>query len=41
MTGKKMDYPRLAAGGIILTLISAPLTYLVKFILDKLDPVEE
>jgi len=41
MTGKKMDYPRLSAGGIILTLISAPLTYLVKFILDKLDPVED
>ena len=41
MTGKKMDYPRLAAGGIILTLISAPLTYLVKLLLDKLDPVEQ
>lgn len=41
MTGKKIEYPELAAGGVILTLISAPLTYFVKFILDKLDPVEE
>lgn len=41
MTGKKIEYPELAAGGVILTLISAPLTYLVKFVLDKLDPVEE
>ena len=41
MTGKKMDYPLLSAGGIILTLVSAPLTYLVKFGLDKLDPVED
>ena len=41
MTGKKMDYPELAAGGLILTLVSAPLTYLVKFGLDKLDPMED
>ena len=36
-----MDYPELAAGGLILTAISAPLTYLVKFVLDKIDPVED
>ena len=41
MTGKKIEYPELAAGGLILTLVSAPLTYLVKFALDKLDPVED
>ena len=41
MTGKTMEYPELAAGGLILTFVSAPLTYLVKFILDKLDPVED
>ena len=41
MTGKKMEYPELAAGGLILTAISAPLTYLVKFVLDKIDPVED
>jgi len=41
MTGKKMEYPERAAGGLILTAISAPLTYLVKFVLDKIDPVED
>ena len=41
MTGKTIEYPELAAGGLILTFVSAPLTYLVKFILDKLDPVED
>ena len=33
-----LDYPYLAAGGLIITLISAPMTYLVKYLLDKSDP---
>lgn len=41
MKGDKIGYPELAAGGIILTLVSAPLTYLLKYVLDRLDPVED
>ncbi len=33
-----LEYPYLAAGGILVTLVSAPLTYLVKYLLDKFDP---
>lgn len=33
-----LDYPYLAAGGLVITLISAPLTYFVKYLLDKNDP---
>jgi len=33
-----LKFPLLAAMGVIITLISAPVTYLVKFILDKNDP---
>jgi len=41
MKGDKIGYPELAAGGIILTLVSAPLTYLLKYVFDRLDPVED
>jgi len=33
-----LKFPLLAAMGVIITLISAPVTYIVKFILDKNDP---
>lgn len=41
MTGSTIAYPELAAGGLILTFISAPLTYLVRFLLNKIDPLED
>lgn len=34
-------YPFLAASGIVFTLIIAPITILVKFLLEKINPVEE
>lgn len=35
------DYPVLAAGGLIMTLIMAPLTNLLKYILDRIGPSVE
>lgn len=32
------DYPVAAAGGVLLTVLLAPLTFLLRFILDKVDP---
>ena len=41
MVKSSAEYPFLAAGGVILTLIMAPLTYLVKYLLEKYGPVTE
>lgn len=41
LVGKQMDYPVLAAGGLIMTLIVAPLTILLKYLLDKFGPSTE
>lgn len=35
------DYPVLAAGGLVMTLVMAPLTNLLKFFLDKVGPTVE
>ena len=35
------EYPRLAAMGIILTLIVAPVTLLVKYLIEKFGPTVE
>ncbi len=41
LVGKQMDYPVLAAGGLLMTLIVAPLTIILKFLLDKFGPSTE
>ena len=41
LVGKQIDYPVLAAGGLLMTLVVAPLTLLVKFLLDKFGPSTE
>ena len=38
--GTEFSYPKYAAGGLILTLISTPITLLVKWALEKLGPQE-
>ncbi len=40
-SGSEFSYPMYAAGGIILTVIIAPLTFLVKWALEKFGPSEE
>ena len=37
----EFSYPKYAAGGLILTLVSAPLTLFVKWILEKFEPTAE
>lgn len=32
------NYPYAAAGGLVFTIVAVPLTYLVKYLLDKVDP---
>ncbi len=39
--GNEFSYPIYAAGGIILTIISAPLTFFVKWFLEKYGPSSE
>lgn len=39
--GNETLYPYIASMGILLTAISVPMTFGVKFLLDKLDPVSE
>ena len=34
-------YPQIAVGGLMLTMIMAPLTLLLRHILEKVSPVEE
>lgn len=41
MTGGNSVYPYLSAAGLTLTLIIAPVTYLVKYLLEKFGPVTE
>lgn len=41
LVGTTKDYPILAAGGLLMTLIVAPLTILMKFLLDKFGPSTE
>ncbi len=41
LVGKQTDYPVLAAGGLLMTVIVAPLTILLKFLLDKFGPSTE
>lgn len=41
LVGSTKDYPVLAAGGLLMTLIVAPLTLLLKFLLDKFGPSTE
>lgn len=38
ITADRVDYPRLAAIGLLMTLIMAPLTLLVKWLLEKFGP---
>ena len=35
-----VDYPELAAGGLLMTVIVAPLTILLRWFLKKIDPLE-
>ena len=37
-TATMLDYPYLSAGGLLMTVIIAPLTYLLKRLLEKLEP---
>ena len=39
--GNEFSYPKYAAGGLILTIISAPLTLFVKWLLEKFEPTTE
>ena len=39
--GTEFSYPKYAAGGIILTIIVAPLTILLKWALEKFGPATE
>ncbi len=41
LKGTDVTYPILAAGGLIMTLIVAPLTILLKYLLDKFGPTTE
>ena len=40
-TGNIINYPQLAAGGLLLTIVVAPLTYLLKYVLEKFGPEAE
>ena len=39
--GTEFSYPKYAAGGLILTIISTPITLAVKWALEKFGPQEE
>ena len=41
LNGNEISYPVLAAGGLIMTLIVAPLTILLRFLLEKFGPTTE
>ena len=41
LTGTTVTYPYLSAAGLSITLIIAPITYLVKFLLEKFSPETE
>ena len=40
-TDNQMGYPLLAAGGFLMTLLIAPLTNLLKYLLEKYGPGED
>lgn len=37
----QVGYPILAAGGLVMTAVAAPITFLVKFLMEKYGPTEE